>query len=213
MNHSQFNMWGWSKPEWPKPEWHNPTPDETVHIGTVSKFKRTKLKPSRGGVICYTQHNGQTKYCLGVDRRSEDLTDLAGHINYKKESAVTGSLREFHEESLSIFRKYMNYDLDMARAIYDKNNLIIFVEVDIDPKEAIDLFNIKLSKCVLPEVTQLVWLSEMELYAVINNWATERPLYSRVKGCLFKSGYFDNLNPYKCLPQNPPYYQCKNYSM
>jgi len=84
-------------------------------------------------VIPYVEKNGILYFLLAKDRISGDLTDFGGGVkNY--ESALVGGLREFMEESNSIFGKefytsYNEFEATISLVDYDRKMAIIFIPV------------------------------------------------------------------------------------
>lgn len=134
------------------------------------------VKPQRAGVIIYTIINGSTYFGLGLDSRTHDLTDFGGGVIYKTDGdVIKGALREFFEETLEIFDPISPQDIRQCPVIYDDNNLIVFVHMNVDPdttclafnekyKQVINSFHSliptnKRRKIYEPEVCGITWLS------------------------------------------------------
>lgn len=102
------------------------------------------VKPQRAGVIIYTIINGSTYFGLGLDSKTHDLTDFGGGVIYKTdENVVRGALREFEEETLEIFDTITPTDIKECPVIYDDNNLIVFIHMNVDPDTTCFAFNEK----------------------------------------------------------------------
>lgn len=82
----------------------------------VKDINFTEYKPERAGVIVKVVNKDNIYYCLGLDWRSNELTDFGGHVEYifkprsqKKlttpfdPNAYEGAKREFYEESFNVF--------------------------------------------------------------------------------------------------------------
>jgi hypothetical protein len=107
------------------------------------------VKPRRAGVIIYTTVNGSIYFGLGLDARSHDLTDFGGTVIYKIDrNVINGALREFQEETLEIFEQITYDDIKKFPVIYDENNLIIFVHLNVNPDDICSVFNEKYRRTV-----------------------------------------------------------------
>lgn len=159
------------------------------------------VKPQRAGIILYTVVDGATYIGLGLDSRTHDLTDFAGHIEYGKDAnCIDGSLREFHEETLSIFEPFTVEDISHCPVIYDNRNLIIFVHITIDPDNISTAFNEKYKRVLSsgqfnagrrkhnePEVCGITWLTWEEFQ---NSIHSKGIIYSRVQRFLLRADNF-----------------------
>lgn len=188
----------------------------TVHPGTVIKTTVQQLnlecvKPQRAGVIIYTVVNGSIYFGLGLDSRTHDLTDFGGGVVYKIDKhAINGALREFEEETLSIFDPIQFEDIIDCPVIYDNRNLIIFVHLNVDPDTVCLAFIEKFKKSMAdnvgditehsgkrrsreskePEVCGITWLTWGEFQYCIANRGI---LFSRVQKFLARADNFSHL--------------------
>jgi len=111
---------------------------------TVHALNLSCVQPKRAGVIPYTVSNGAIYFGLGLDSKTHDLTDFAGGVFYKTDhDVVQGALREFEEETLQIFDSIKADDIKECPVIYDSDNLIIFIHMNIDPDVICSVFNDK----------------------------------------------------------------------
>lgn len=135
------------------------------------------VKPQRAGVIIYTIINGSIYFGLGLDAKTHDLTDFGGGVIYKTDqNVICGALREFEEETLEIFDTIYPEDIKQCPVIYDDNNLIVFIHMNVDPDTTCLAFNEKykhvmndvpiitgkknfIKKRYEPEVCGITWLS------------------------------------------------------
>jgi len=163
---------------------------------SVKNLNLEHVKPQRAGVIIYTVYGGATFFCMGLDSRTHDLTDFGGTVKYKTDTdSVNGALREFKEETLDIFETVSPEDIQNCPVLYDKDNMIIFVNMAIDPDETCVIFNEKYQKTIendkpTPEVCGLTWLSWGDFKKCIKE---EGILFSRVRKFLSRSGDFSFL--------------------
>ena len=164
-----------------------------VELKLVSDIDLDVVKPQRAGVILYTIKDGQLVFGLGVDSRSQDLTDFGGGVSYRTDlSAVNGALREFDEESLRIIDPLTAEQVQNCPVLYDTHNMIIFILLDVDIDVLSSMFDVKHDKYVAisgtePEVSKIVWLSESEFRNAIKYG---NRLFSRVQNFLKRAGDF-----------------------
>lgn len=167
----------------------------TVIKTIVKDLDMKYVKPQRAGVIIYTVYEGTTYFCLGLDSNTHELTDFGGSVKYKIDGTpVVGALREFEEETLSIFDTISPEDIKHYPVLYDDHNMIIFINMHVDPESACEAFNTKYKIAVEnnenPEVCGMTWLTWSDFQSTIRN---QSPLYSRVKSFLNRAGNFWNL--------------------
>lgn len=148
------------------------------------------LKPSRAGVIMYSVEDNILYFGMGRDTKTHDLTDFGGGISYKKEDAISGALREFHEETLGTFPFLEKKDVEKCPVLFDDNNLVIFVRTDLNREDISRAFSDRLPNFSCPEVVEIVWLSAPDFFSAINN---ERCIYRRVRRLLQCAGDFTHL--------------------
>jgi hypothetical protein len=173
---------------------------------TVQNLNLEYVKPQRAGIIIYTVINGSIYFGLGLDAKTHDLTDFGGGVIYKKDiNVIRGAIREFEEETLEIFDTITVDDLKQCPVIYDNNNLIIFVHMDLDPDETCRAFHLKYKqitdsnstffpdgkkKIKDPEVCGITWLTWEEFQQSINEKGI---MFSRVQRFLSRAEDFSYL--------------------
>ena len=165
-----------------------------IHVTTVKELNVKSLRISRSGFILYTVTNGRLFIGLGVDSRSHELTDFAGHvIYYIGENVVNGALRELKEETLEIFSTITTRDIENCLTLYNNDNLVIFMNVGIHPDIISQEFNDKYQEMAKtkPEVCAITWLTVDEFNDIIIN----KPglLYERTENFLKSAGNFTHL--------------------
>ena len=164
------------------------------------------VKPQRAGVIIYTVINGFIYFGLGLDSKTHDLTDFGGGVSYKNDlNAICGALREFQEETLEIFDDISFDDIKQCPVIYDNNNLIIFIHMNVDPDATCIRLNEKYKKAIEinqssvlegkprhhdPEVCGITWLTWEEFQYSIK---TKGVMFLRVQRFLIRAGDFSHL--------------------
>lgn len=168
---------------------------------TIQNLNLECVKPQRAGVIIYTVINGAIYFCLGLDSKTHDLTDFGGGVVYKTDgNVVSGALREFTEETLDIFETITIEDIKQCPVIYDENNLIIFIHMNIDPDTTCFVFHEKYKKIVAgsntkrkyrePEVCGFTWLTWEEFQHSIKEKGI---MFSRVQRFLSRADDFSYL--------------------
>ena len=137
----------------------------------VRDFDSSKLFPRRTGIVLYTKHEDEIFFGFGRDSISHELTDFGGTAKYKSttsknldKDAISAAIREFHEETLFIFEDFPKEELDESLCLYDKNNLVIFIRIDLNPDDISQKFNEKCKKTLEEynlkvEVCGITWLS------------------------------------------------------
>jgi hypothetical protein len=172
--------------------------DNRMNIPIKSTVKNINLdcvKPERAGIIIYTVIDGAFYMGLCVDAKSHDLTDAGGRVNYETDhNVIQGAIREFEEETLGIFDPIEFDDIKDCPVIYDDQNLIIFMHINIDPNLVSKVFHESYLQTPkrrnYPEVCGVTWLTWEEFqYCLHHNGI----LYSRVQRFLKRVGDFSYL--------------------
>jgi hypothetical protein len=130
-------------------------------------------KQPRGGVLPYFKYDNDTYFILGRDLKSNDLAGFLGGIK-KYENRIDGSLREFREESMGVFEKYLpEIDMSDQTVLYSDKMLMILVQFPImNSKILIDEFqqlvkNEIENKGSRPEMSDLIVVPKKELLDMI----------------------------------------------
>ena len=179
-------------------------------IRKISEINWKRVRPNRGGVIPYKIVEGKFFFCLGVDTKSQDLTDFGGGI-WGGESVIEGCLREFMEESLlafgefkvenghNIYNRFSAFGeyrlIGDCHVIYNRSTMIIFLPVKCDMETTSRIFNQRVSTYYNPEVKSIRWIESDHFLPAIRNasskWGdVELKLYSRVAKLLAPTGEF-----------------------
>jgi hypothetical protein len=171
----------------------------------VQNLDLEHVHPRRAGIIIYTVVNGSTYFGFGLDAKTHDLTDFGGGVRYKTDiNVLRGAIREFEEETLGIFDPFKIEDIKQCPVIYDENNLIIFIHLNIDPDTICKTFNEKYKQVVNkpriidenhkyikdPEVCGITWLTWEEFRFCI---VTKGIMFYRVQNFLSRAGDFSYL--------------------
>lgn len=177
--------------------WRQRTLEQNTVIKTnIKNISLENVKPKRAGVILYTVHNDNIFIGLGLDAKTHDLTDFGGTVHYPTDKdVITGALREFDEETLSIFNVPTETEIDSCPVLYDNANLIIFLHININPDQISKTFNEKYYQTInytnsVPEVCGITWITWEEFQ---HNITTKSILFSRVRKFLCRAGDFSYL--------------------
>lgn len=139
--------------------------------------------PFRAGAIIYTKYNNNTYFCLGVDTESGNLTDFGGGVK-KEETIIEGGLRELEEESLGIFGHIEPSDIENAVTFHCHNMAIIFINLNINPRDSVKMFNTNIEDKTELEVCDISWLNTEEFLESIHGRG--KKMYIRVRKLLAK---------------------------
>lgn len=173
-------------------------------VTTVSLIDKQTVKPTRAGVIFYTNIRGEYYIGLGKDTKTNDLTDFSGGIRYKKDiNAIRGALRECKEETLGMFCP-KEEEIQNCNVVYDKKNLVIFIPINFShplqvSKQFTEKYNLaienhKTGKERMPEVCEFTWLTLPEFKNLLYRRGSGI-LFSRVRNFLVNVGY-NNIEKY-----------------
>jgi ADP-ribose pyrophosphatase YjhB (NUDIX family) len=159
------------------------TPDfiKRCRIDEVSK----NIRFNRAGVIPVFYNGTEFNYCLGVDKKYNDLTDFGGGVNLSEEP-LEAALRELKEESLNIFDFFdvIEKIRTSSYAIYDSKGIIVFfVLVKVDMLETQKMFLTRFDN--ESENSSIVWLKESEFQELLSSDKSDKyHLYDRVKNVI-----------------------------
>jgi len=161
----------------------------SIVCSEVRHLSLDKPHIQRGGVIVYTRYIGQLYFALGVDSGTGELTDFGGGISYRRDAnAVTGSLREFHEETLGVFGIHTEAQVQSCLCIHDGCTLIIFLYLDVRPFSEAEAFSRACAAATRPEVTSVSWMQLSQLKRLIKR--NRSCLYARIRSLLRAAGNF-----------------------
>lgn len=147
-------------------------------------LKLTNIK--RAGVIIYTFRDGVIYFGLGLDAKTHDLTDFGGTVTYKLDkNFVQGALREFQEETLELFDPLKIDDVQDCQAIYDEENIIIFIPINLDPDIICQEFNNIYQKYTSTDRVEICGITWLNCEEFINSINSENIMFSRIKALLF----------------------------
>jgi hypothetical protein len=151
----------------------------------VKNLDVNRVPSKRLGVIVYTTVNGVVYFGMGLDTVHHELTDFGGSILWTDRDVIHGALREFHEETLGAFGRISVEQVQDCPVIFDANNLIIFVNVLVDPQAVGEEFRKRAAECVSPEICNLIWLTYDEFKQAIRD---KKIMYERVRNFLKGEG-------------------------
>ena len=163
----------------------------------VKDIDFSKYKPKRAGVIIYTVYKNKMYFILGKDHKSGNITDFGGGISAKCETGITGGLRELSEESLGIFGKITIEEIKNCLAVYDENNLIIFIPIHVDIFNKYNEFSYRVAQIKNPEVSDLTILDKKQFLALINGKSIHGTImYEKVRNLLSGTRMVNNFIRY-----------------
>ena len=153
-------------------------------INYIKDIDVKNIKPSRSGAIVYTLYKNKIYFILGIDTKSGDITDFGGGVSLKREDVITGGLRELSEESLGIFGNISKDEVKNCLAVYDENNIIIFIRIDIDITSKYHEFKSRL-KCVNnPEVKDIKFYDKKNFIDLFEGNSVGNIMYDRIRNLL-----------------------------
>lgn len=164
----------------------------TVTKSYVKNIGPDAIRPKRAGVIPYTKIDNIFYFCLGIDSRHRELTELAGGVSYSTDfNWINGAIREFREESLGIFENLTVDDVKNSPVIFDEYNSMILYQVEnVDPQRMCDEFLIRYNQQDNAEVCAIVWIPYSELHKILNR---SIGVYSKTCNLLFEANDFSYL--------------------
>ena len=162
---------------------NNQKKDLDVNVSLTQDMNIIKDNHVRSGAIIYTRYNGTTYFCLGVDTDSGNLTDFGGGVK-KGETIIEGGLRELEEESQGVFGDISPEDIENAVIFHCHNMAIMFIPLEVNPREITKVFMNRIRKEEDHEVCDITWLNTEEFLESIHGRG--KKLYIRVRKLLSK---------------------------
>lgn len=141
----------------------------------------------RCGVIPYTVVNNIVYFLCAIDTKTGDYCDFGGGVK-RTETAIEGGIREFREESISIFEEDVysaNTYINTAAIDDDRREMsIIFLPLQSEWFDTCGkLFNEAKKRSKEPlEVSDVEWLKEDEFYEIAFSRSTSSASYT-LKRC------------------------------
>ena len=164
-----------------------------MSITEFNKIRKPKIK--RSGVILYTTYENEVFFFMGMDAKSHQLSDFGGGTKIKsKLNPITEALREFHEETLNIFKKFTVDQIKDNICLFDKENLIILINVNLNIKKTFEKYNDTHKKLISsgvekePEMCSIVIISLDDLKKCFDK---KNIIFSPVKILLKKLNYLE----------------------
>ena len=154
--------------------------EKTSKINCVKNVNWERIKPQRGGIIPYTIYEDEVYFGLGVDTQTGDMTDFGGGIRYKKDGdAVTGSLREFMEESLCVFGSYESDSVSNNIVVYNDTIMIVFIHFELNMEKINRIFDSRVKNSNFAEISSLIWLPKSIFISTITTGVLTTEFFSR----------------------------------
>ena len=146
-----------------------------MYISITEFIKAPSAGLKRGGIVPYVERFLPGKrlvrfYCLGIDYYFDQITEFSGKIdNDKDRDIIDTALREFQEETGSVFPPITRRDLiaQNADVLYDDLTLLIFVRVNVDMLNIVDRYDIYIQP-------KIAIFEEWKQKHPVNPWMTEK---------------------------------------
>jgi len=159
---------------------------QNCRVNYIKNLDFNSFHPKRAGAIIYTLYKNKIQFVLGKDTDSGDATDFAGGIAIKTENGLAGGLRELTEESLGIFGKITAEEIKNCIAVYDADNLIMFIPIHIDITKKYQEFAYRVKLLKDPEVSDLYIINKRQFISLIKGGSINGTvMYDRVRKLLF----------------------------
>jgi len=160
----------------------------TVKISKVSEINTRIVKPCRAGIIFYISDGKNISFALGTDSKTHELTDFSGSVMYSRgETCIDGALREFEEETLGIFGKITAEEISDFFAVYDEDNMVIFVMLDTTQNAIRKVFNEKIKTVKNPEICSIFFVTSNQFRFLIRKLFREHIFFEKLRKFLHKS--------------------------
>lgn len=149
----------------------------------------------RAGVIIYMKIDDEIIFCMGIDYIHNEYSDFGGGVKKKDGTVIEGGLRELSEESLGIFGKINSDELNNFILLYTKKTAILFIKVNVEQYDMINMFNErlkiikkKLEPELTPEMKKIEWISCEEFISLFhNNKVKNRKMYSKIADICYRA--------------------------
>jgi len=165
--------------------------NKNVKISKVSEIDTKTVKPYRAGIIFYILDGQNISFALGTDSKTHELTDFSGSVKYSKgETCIEGALREFEEETLGIFGKIAVEEISDFYAIYDEDNMVIFIMLEASQNTIRKAFNEKIKNIKNPEICSIFFITSNQFRYLIRKTFKEHVIYEKLRKFLYKSNIY-----------------------
>ena len=163
--------------------------ENEIFIKKVSEIDKSTCKPVRAGIIPYTFHNNQLYIGMGIDSKYHEFTDFSGMINYHEENCIQGAIREFKEETLSVFRDIKEDDIKNFYCIYDNKIMVIFVGFNVKKDLVSEKFKKVYKTAKKPENCGIIWFIPEIFHNLILN---DNKMFKKIRDLLYRSKIYDH---------------------
>lgn len=102
-----------------------------------TRVKNCKYLPStinKAGVILYTSYEGEIVFGLGTDSSTHNIRDFSMNIK-SIDNIFNLLLQSLNRQLLDVFEMLQLKDIMECPVLYDKERLILFIHLNIDPEE------------------------------------------------------------------------------
>lgn len=123
------------------------------------------MKAKRSSIIPFFVKNNTKYYFMAIGRDYGSIIDMGGKID-PGESFITSSIRELNEESIGVFdyRQYEDQIINDSITIYDDDNIVTFIEIDVSvnsPNDLIKEFKENYQEKITDKNTQSIYLENI----------------------------------------------------
>lgn len=146
----------------------------------------SKIENERAGIIPYLRTEEGIKFCMGIDKKTRELTDFAGIKSTFDRDVDDTALRQCRSKSLFTF-DFTRKDLENMKTLYvfDEKSLIIFIDLSslgLSEEDYINLFNKNLCKIKCPKIIGITWISANDVIKIISRCMPV--IYNRVRSLI-----------------------------
>ncbi len=166
----------------------------SIFLKFVKNVDEPSLKSiTRSGIIPYMNTKNGLLFMLGIDAKSGDISDFSGTVNAKYDvDPINTAIREFDEETLSIFFKLRRNELMDCICCGDKTNMIIFIPMKLDQEVISNSFEKKWTNT--SEMNDIIFCYEQTFINMISYLSDTFTMYERIQkvitGTILKYGIF-----------------------
>lgn len=155
-----------------------------VEIKKVCEINTNEYKPLRAGIIPYTFQNRELSIGIGIDSKYHEFTDFSGTVNYVEENCIEGAIREFKEETLSVFKDITPLDIQNYYAICDTKLMVIFVGFNVKKDIVLDKFKKSYKTVKKSENCGFIWVEPEFFQSLITE---PGKMFEKLRKTLFES--------------------------
>lgn len=144
----------------------------------------------RAGIIPYFVKNNTIFFGFGLDAATAGIGDFGGHVEAKDTDVLDAAIREYQEESLSIFGDLNREILQDCFVLIGPETAEILLPVNKNAMEYCTKFRELIRDNPEHEVQEIIWLTKEQISKIIDNqnfeFAGTQPysIYYRIADCI-----------------------------